>query len=119
MKVQNIVTKFLRLALILSLVFQYSSCSNKEVALTTEEKAFAEQWNQWVEDHPKEMDDLRTRAIADSMSEEEISREMIGLMVRFSREKDLKIPQSFIDELKSEEGSQKGSSGNLVHENWS
>ncbi|MEQ8786219.1 MAG: hypothetical protein RIC55_07965 [Pirellulaceae bacterium] len=69
-------------------------------ALTSEEKAFAEQWNQWLEDHPKEVNDLRTRAIADNMTKEEISREMIGLMVRFSNEANLDIPQRFIDDLK-------------------
>ena len=71
----------------------------------SEERAFAEQWNQWLEDHPKEINDLRTRAIADNMTKKEISREMIGLMVRFSNEANLDIPQRFIDNLKKTEGS--------------
>ena len=73
--------------------------------MTSEEKAFAEQWNQWVDDHPKEINDLRTRAIADNLTKEEMSREMIGLMVRFSNEANLDIPQRFIDEIKKGEAS--------------
>ncbi|MDD3525310.1 MAG: hypothetical protein PHQ41_11520 [Candidatus Cloacimonetes bacterium] len=69
-------------------------------AMTSEEMAFAKQWNQWLEDNPKVRNDLRTRAIADNMTEEEISREMIGLMVRFSNEANMDIPQRFIDDLK-------------------
>ncbi len=76
-----------------------------DAAMTSKERAFAEQWNQWLEDHPTERNDLRTRAIADNMTKEEISREMIGLMVRFSNEAHLDIPQRFIDDLKKTEGS--------------
>ena len=74
-------------------------------ALTSEERAFAEQWNQWVDDHPKEINDLRTRAIADNMTKEEMAREMIALVVRFSNEANLDIPQRFIDELEKAETS--------------
>jgi len=76
-----------------------------DTAMTSKERAFAEQWNQWLDDHPTEINDLRTRAIADNMTKEEISREMIGLMVRFSNESNLDIPQRFIDDLKKAEGS--------------
>jgi hypothetical protein len=76
-----------------------------DTAMTSEERTFAEQWNQWIEDHPTEINALRTRAIADNMTQEEISREMIGLMVRFSNEAQLNIPQRFIDDLKKAEGS--------------
>ena len=69
-------------------------------AMTSEERAFAEQWNQWLEDHPKERNELRTRAIADDMTKEEVSRELLGLMVRFSTEANMDIPQRFIDDLK-------------------
>jgi hypothetical protein len=92
-------------ALVLSLAILYTGCSNERSAMTSEERAFAEQWNQWVDDHPKEINDLRTRAIADNMTKEEISREMIGLMVRFSNEANLDIPQRFIDDLKKGEAS--------------
>jgi hypothetical protein len=71
--------------------------------MTSKERAFAEQWNQWVDDHSKEVNDLRTRAIADNMTKEELSREMIGFMVRFSNESNLDIPQRFIDDLKKGE----------------
>ena len=74
-------------------------------AMTSEERAFAEQWNQWLEDHPTERNALRTRAIADNLTKEDISRELIGLMVRFSNEANLDIPQRFIDDLKKTEGS--------------
>ncbi len=69
-------------------------------SMTSAERAFAEQWNQWVEDHPAEINDLRTRAIADNMTKEEMSREMLGLMVRFSNEANVDIPQRFIDDIK-------------------
>jgi hypothetical protein len=70
--------------------------------MTKEEKVFAEKWNQWVEDHQEEMDAIRTRAIADDMTEKEVSREMIASMVRFSSESNLEIPQRFIDEIKKQ-----------------
>ena len=76
-----------------------------DTAMNSEEKTFAEQWNKWLEDHPTEINALRTRAIADNMTKEDISREMIGLMVRFSNEAKLDIPQRFIDDLKKTEGS--------------
>jgi hypothetical protein len=70
--------------------------------MTKEERAFAEQWNQWVAAHPEEMDALRTRGIADNMTEEQTTRELLALMVRFSRESQLQIPQHFIDDIKNE-----------------
>ena len=70
--------------------------------MTKEEKVFAEKWNKWVGEHQDEMNALRTRAIADNMTEKEISREMIALMVRFSSESNLEIPQRFIDEIKKQ-----------------
>jgi hypothetical protein len=76
-----------------------------DTAMTLEERAFAEQWNQWLDDHRTEIDDLRTRAIADNMTKEESAREMLRLMVRFSSEAHLDIPQRFIDEIKKAEGS--------------
>jgi len=100
MKTQHILTKTVSGSLVLFLAILHTSCSNEGSALTSEERAFAEQWNQWVDDHPEEINDLRTRAIADDLTQEEISREMIGLMVRFSNEADLDIPQRFIDEIK-------------------
>jgi hypothetical protein len=72
----------------------------EDMTMTSMERAFAEQWNQWLKDHPTEINDIRTRAIADDMTKEEISREMIGLMVRFSNEANMDIPQRFIDDLK-------------------
>ena len=68
--------------------------------MTPEERAFAEQWNQWVDDHPEELNDLRTRGLMGDLTEEEMQREMMGLMVRFSNEADLDISQRFIDEIK-------------------
>ena len=103
MKTQYFLTKIIRGALVLFLAILHTSCSNEGSVLTPEERAFAEQWNQWVEDHTKEVNDLRTRAIADNLTKEEISREMIGLMVRFSNEANLDIPQRFIDDLKKGE----------------
>jgi hypothetical protein len=100
---QYAVTKTIRGALFLFLAILYTGCSNERSAMTSEERVFAEKWNQWVEDHPREINDLRTRAIADNMAKEEISREMIGLMVRFSTETNLEIPQRFIDDLKKGE----------------
>lgn len=76
-----------------------------DTEITSEEKTFAEQWNQWLEDHPTEINALRNRAIADNMTKEEISHETIGLMVRFSNEAKLDIPQRFIDDLKKTEDS--------------
>ena len=105
MKTQYILAKTIRGALVLFLAILYTSCSNERSATTLEERAFSEQWNQWLEDHPKEINDLRTRAIADNMTKEEISREAIGHMVRFSNEANLDIPQRFIDALKKGEGS--------------
>lgn len=75
--------------------------------MTKEERAFAEQWNQWTRDHQTEIDALRTRAIADNMPKEELSREMIALMVRFSSESNLTIPQRFIDDIKKQEAPSK------------
>lgn len=75
--------------------------------MTKEEEVFAEQWNKWVENHQDEMNALRTRAIADNMTEEETSKELIALMVRFSSESKLEIPQRFIDEIKKQGNSQK------------
>lgn len=87
-------------------VYALSGGSKRERStLTSEERAFAEQWNQWVDDHPKEINDLRTRSIANNMTDEEVSREMISLMVRFSNEANIDIPQRFIDELKTAEAS--------------
>ncbi len=105
MKTQCVLTNMISGVLILFLAILYTGCSNERAAITSEERAFAEQWNQWVDDHPKEINDLRTRAIADNMTKEEISREMIGLMVRFSNEANLDIPQRFIDDLKKGEAS--------------
>lgn len=85
--------------------YAITALGSGDTAMTSEERAFAEQWNQWLEDHPTEINDLRTRAIADNMTKEEISREMTGLMVRFSNEANLDIPQRFIDDLKKAEGS--------------
>ena len=72
-------------------------------SVTSEERDFAEQWNKWLENHPNEINDIRTRAIAGNMTKEDMSRELIGLMVRFSNEADLDIPQRFIDEIKKGE----------------
>jgi hypothetical protein len=76
-----------------------------DTAMNSEERTFAEQWNKWIEDHPTEINAIRTRAIADNMTKEDISREMIGLMARFSNEAKLDIPKRFIDDLKKTEGS--------------
>ena len=88
-----------------AVVWPYFAFTGSGSAWTSEERAFGEQWSQWLDDHPKERNDLRTRAIADNMTKEEISREMIGLMVRFSNEANLDIPQRFIDDLKKGEAS--------------
>lgn len=84
-----------------AVVWPYYAFMGLGGSMTSEERAFAEQWNQWLEDHPKEINALRTRAIADNMPKEEISREMMALMVRFSNEANLDIPQRFIDEIKN------------------
>ena len=88
-----------------AVVWPYYAFTASGGQMTSKERVFAEQWNQWLEDHPKAINDLRTRAIADKMPKEEISREMIALMVRFSSEANLDIPQRFIDDLKKAEGS--------------
>src|SRR5262245_43852103 len=90
-----------------AVVWPYFAFSGSRSSLTSEERAFAEQWNQWLEDHPNEINDLRTRAIADHLTKEEMSREMIGLMVRFSNEANLDIPQRFIDDIKKGDASTK------------
>lgn len=84
-----------------AVVWPYYAFTSSRKPMTSDERAFAEQWNQWLEDHPTEINDLRTRAIADDMSKEEVAREMMGLMVRFSNEANLDIPQRFIDEIKN------------------
>lgn len=95
--------------LVVSLVLLSLSCSKGGSSkMTKEEKAFAEQWNQWIEDNQTEVVNLRTRAIADSMTKEEISREMIALMVRFSSESKLTIPQRFIDDIKKQAAQETG-----------
>jgi hypothetical protein len=86
-----------------AVAWPYFAFSGSGSASTSEERAFAEQWNQWLDDHPKEINDLRTRAIADNMTKEDVSREMTGLMVRFSNDANLNIPQRFIDDLKKGE----------------
>jgi hypothetical protein len=83
-----------------ALVWPYFAFSPGESGMTPEERAFAEQWNQWIDDHPKEINDLRSRGLTGDLTVEELQREMIGLMVRFSNEADLDIPQRFIDEIK-------------------
>ena len=88
-----------------AVVWPYYAFTASGGQMASKERVFAEQWNQWLEDHPKEINDLRTRAIADKMPKEEVSREMIALMVRFSSEANLNIPQRFIDDLKKAEGS--------------
>ena len=80
--------------------FIFMGIDNEGSALTSEERAFAEQWNQWLDDHPEEINDLRTRGLTGDLTEKEIQREMMGLMVRFSNEADLDIPQRFIDDIK-------------------
>ena len=79
-----------------ALVWPYFAFSESGSGLTSKERAFAEIWNQWVEDHPEEINDLRTRAIADNMTKEDIARETIRHMVRFSNEANLDIPQDRI-----------------------
>jgi hypothetical protein len=106
MKTQLILAKTISGVLVLFLAILFTSCSKS--AVTAEEKAkeraFAEQYNQWIDDHPEVINDLRTRALADDMTKEELSREAIGLMVRFSNEANLDIPQRMIDAAKEGEG---------------
>lgn len=94
-------TRYILMAAILLIAGCSKGGSND---LTSEEKAFAEKWNQWVDDHSEEMNAFRTRAIADDLSEEEIARGMISFMVRFSNEEDIDIPKRFIDDIKKKAG---------------
>jgi hypothetical protein len=85
------------------------SCSDGESPkMTKQEKIFAERWNQWLAEHQEEVNSLRTRVIADDLTKEESSREMIALMVRFSSESKLEIPQRFIDDIKKQGATSKG-----------
>jgi len=98
---QRIRTNTIKVPLVFFLAILNTGCSGGRSA----ERVFVEQWNQWLDDHPEEINDLRTRAIADNLPEEEITREMIGLMVRFSTEANLDIPQKVIDAVKNSDNS--------------
>jgi len=108
MNTRNIIQRIIGGLVAATLATTCISCSkSKAPKMTKEEEVFAEQWNKWVENHQDEMNALRTRAIADNMTEEETSKELIALMVRFSSESKLEIPQRFIDEIKKQGNSQK------------
>jgi len=94
-------TRYILMAAVLLLAGCSKSSSD---GLTVEERAFAKKWNQWVDEHPKEFNAVRTRGLAEDLSQEEVSRELIALMVRFSTEEDIDIPQRFIDDLKKKAG---------------
>ena len=98
---QRVLTNTIKVTLVFFLAILNTGCFGGGSSTTAEERAFVEQWNQWLDDHPEEINDLRTRAIADNLPEEEIKREMIGLMVRFSTEANLDIPQKVIDSVKN------------------
>jgi hypothetical protein len=96
------INKNIKLIIISVSLMILNGCSKNKSSLTLEERAFVIQWNKWLEENPAERNNLRTRGIVENMTEQETKREIIALMVRFSTENNLSIPQRIIDDIKSE-----------------
>jgi hypothetical protein len=108
MKIHYLLNKALCGLFAVALALLAVSCSDDAPKLTKQEKVFAERWDQWLAEHQEEVNAIRTRAIAEDLSHEETSRDLIALMVRFSSESDLTIPQRFIDDIKKQKAPSKG-----------